>query len=64
MAIKYKKYNLNLDPSDSEDKILIKYLEDNQNSKRKNSYSAILRKALKILIKQEANDEKGGDEAM
>ena len=49
----YNKYCLLLDPKDKEDQELIKYLKDRQTNKRKNSYSAILRSALKLLMEKE-----------
>lgn len=62
-SIKYKKYGLLLDPNDSDDKKLIQFLEDKHGQKRKDSYSAILRKALKLLMEQEGFLESGdGDE--
>ena len=39
-----------LDPADEDDVVLIKYLEAKHGNKRKNSYSAILRAALELLI--------------
>ena len=57
MVNEYKKYNLLLDPADTEEAALIKFLIDNHGNKHKNSYSAILKRAL-ILLK--AADEKEG----
>lgn len=45
---KYTKYNLILDPEDDEDKCLIDFLISRHGNKMKNSYSAILKNALKI----------------
>lgn len=50
---KYKQYNLLLDPNDEDELILIKFLENMHGNKRKNSYSAILRKAILLLKYQE-----------
>ena len=45
---KYTKYNLILDPTDDEDKLLIDFLVGRHGNKIKNSYSTLLKNALKI----------------
>lgn len=50
---KYKQYNLLLDPDDQEEAELIKFLDQLKGNKHKNSYSAILKRALKLLKKSE-----------
>jgi hypothetical protein len=46
--VKYTKYNLILDPEDDEDKVLIDFMVSRHKNKVKNSYSTILKNALKI----------------
>jgi len=52
----YRKYNLVLDPLDIEDKELIDFIENLHGNKIKNSYSAILKKALKEMEGKLKND--------
>ena len=52
MKDNYRKFGLLLDPADEEDAVLIKYLDDHQGNKHKNSYSTILRKALELYVKE------------
>ena len=48
---KYKKYNLLLDPKDKDELALIKWLESKHGNKMmKNSYSAILKEAVRKMI--------------
>lgn len=54
--IKYKKYNLLLDPKDKEDAEIIELLDEIHDNKRKNSYSAIIKNALKLLKKERKNN--------
>lgn len=56
---KYKQYNLLLDEKDEEELELVKFLESLKGNKMKNSYSAILKKALKVYMK--IKNEKNGD---
>lgn len=49
----YKQYILILDPNDKDDMELIDYIELKHDKKRKNSYSAILRSALKLKKDEE-----------
>ena len=53
MPNSYKKYNLLLDPDDKEEAGLIEFLNKLKGNKHKNSYSSILKKALKLLKEQE-----------
>ena len=53
MKDNYKKYNLLLDKNDPDEKLLIDYLESKHTSKHKNSYSEILRQALKLLVEKD-----------
>ena len=65
-TIKYKKYGLLLDPECKEDKPFIEFLSSKRSKKRRHSYSAILRNALKLLMEQEGwpKDSENGDEEM
>lgn len=53
MSKEYKKYNLLLDPNDKEEAELIKWIEDKHGNKHKNSYSAIIKEAVKKLMENE-----------
>ena len=44
----YKQYNMLLDPDDQEEKELIAFLSNKHGKKNKDSYSAILKTALKL----------------
>ncbi len=48
---RYKQYNLLLDPSDTEEAVLIEWLEDKRGNKHKNSYGALIKEALRLYIK-------------
>jgi len=56
---KYEQYNLLLDKADEEEAELIQFLEDKHGKKRKNSYSAILKDALKLYKTMEEAKIKG-----
>ena len=52
----YVKFNLNLDPNDDEDAQIIKFLKSKKsNNKVKNSYGAVIKKAVEMMMKQEQN---------
>ena len=53
MGKNYKKYNLLLDPNDKEEAALIKWLENKHGNKQKNSYSTILKEAVRKMIGSE-----------
>jgi hypothetical protein len=52
----YKQYIMLLDPDDPEEKTMIKFLECRHTRKKKGSYSAILRAALKKLMEEEKGE--------
>lgn len=54
---KYVKFNLNLDPADKEDAEIIKYLQSKKSdTKVKNSYGAVIKKAVREMMKKENED--------
>lgn len=53
MAVNYTKYNLILDPEDADEKSLIDFLVSRHGNKTKNSYSTLLKNALKIYMEIE-----------
>ena len=50
---KYTQYNLLLDPTDDEEMELIEFLKSKRGNKTKNSYSSILKRALRLLMEGE-----------
>jgi len=50
---RYTQYNLLLDPGDAREQKMIEYLKSKKGNKINNSYSAILKRALDLLMKQD-----------